>query len=151
MIAFFLACHSGGTPRFDDYWHKEGVGPPLAPHDLVAALPRRLLGLPGGGALAVIGHIDLAWSYSFRWGRAGNQFDVYQSALTQLLTGTPVGAALDVINASYSSITAMLLNELDAVKCGMVPDDEELAELWTASKDARNFVILGDPAVRLSS
>jgi hypothetical protein len=151
MIAFFFACYGAGTPQLDDFGHGDGVRRPLAPHDLVAALPRRLLGLPGGGALAVVGHIDRAWSYSFQWGRAGDQLDIYHSTLTQLLSGIPVGAALEVVNQFYASIATLLIGELEDIKFGKVADDMELAGLWTANNDARNFVILGDPAVRLAS
>jgi hypothetical protein len=151
MIAFFFACYGAGTPQLDDFGHKEGVRQPLAPNDLVAALPRRLLGLPGGGALAVVGHIDRAWSYSFQWGRAGDHLDNYQWALTQLLAGVPVGAAVEVFNMYYASIAVLLNGELQEIKFGKVADDVELSGLWTAHNDARNLVILGDPAVRLAS
>jgi hypothetical protein len=151
LIAFFFACYSAGTPQFDDFSHKHGVRQLNAPRDFVAALPRRMLGLPGGGALAVIGHIDRAWSYSFRWGRAGVQLDSYCSALTQILAGVPVGAALEVINQFYASIATQLSNEVERLTFpGTVADERELCGLWTAHNDARNFVVLGDPAVRVS-
>ena len=150
MIAFFFACYGAGTPRLDDFSHAAGVQPEIAPHDLVSALPRRLLGLSGGGALAVVGHVDRAWSYSFQWGCAGDQLDVYHSALTQLLAGIPIGAVLEVLNQFYASMAVMLSNELEDLKFNKIPDDVELSRLWTANNDARNFVILGDPAVRLS-
>jgi hypothetical protein len=60
MIAFFFACYGAGSPRLDDVSHAAGVQSEIAPHDLISALPRRLLGFPGGGALAVVGHIDRA-------------------------------------------------------------------------------------------
>ncbi|HEV3084759.1 MAG TPA: hypothetical protein VGY66_33665 [Gemmataceae bacterium] len=148
LVAFFFACFSAGTPQADNF-SVGGVRQQLAPHDLVAALPRRLLGLPGGGALAVVGHIDRAFSYSFEWGRGGEQLDVYQSMLTQLLAGSPVGAAMEVMNQFYASIATMLGNELEDIQYGKDPADAELAGLWTANNDARNFVLLGDPAVRL--
>jgi hypothetical protein len=146
LVAFFFACHSAGTPQRDELNQAQ----PIAPHDLVAALPRRLLGLPGGGAQAVVGHVNRAMSYSFQWGRAGDQLDTYQAALTQLLAGLPVGAALEVFSQFYASIAVLLNNELEDVRFGAVPNDADLAWLWMANSDARNFVVLGDPAVRLN-
>ncbi len=149
LIAFFFACYGAGTPQLDDFGHKEGVFRQIAPHDLVAGLPRRLMGLSGGGALAVVGHVDRAWSFSFLWGRAGEQLDTYQQALVQLCAGFPVGAAMEAMNAFYASISTMLVNEIHEIKHNQTPDDVDLSGLWTAHNDARNFVVLGDPAVRL--
>ena len=66
------------------------------------------------------------------------------------MAGIPIGAALEVFNQFYASIAVMLSNELEDLKFDRIPDDIELARLWTANNDARNFIILGDPAVRLA-
>ena len=70
----------------------------------------------------------------------------FESMIEQLLQGYPVGAAMDYFGARYAALSTELTAAFDAFR---EPDDFELAELWTANHDARGYVIVGDPAVRL--
>ncbi len=166
LIAFFFACFGAGTPQYDDFAistqmqamlaNNQPVSGleqhdriPIAPRAFVAKLPQRLLGHPKGGALAVVGHVDRAWGSSFIWAGA-RQLATFESGLTRLLAGERLGVVIEDFNNRYAELSTELTARIQAVKFREIVPPEELAGLWIANNDARSYVILGDPAVRLA-
>jgi hypothetical protein len=149
MIAFHFACFGAGTPKFDDFGQQAGASRQLAPRALVSRLPQRLVSHPAGGALAVIGHVDRAWTYSFSWDDLPAQTDTFRDTLLRIMRGQRVGWATEYFNGRYAVLATNLSTMLANIQVGRIPDDLKLAGLWTANNDARSYVIFGDPAVRL--
>lgn len=152
MIAFFFACFGAGTPQVDDYSHhfRRGASQKaIAEHNFIASLPTHLLANPNGGALAVIGHVERAWGYSFNWPDLDSDITSLDQMMRTLTTGTPIGDAIDHLNFRYASISTALTDKLEREKLGKTVQASEIAGLWVANNDARSYVILGDPAVRL--
>ena len=152
LISFHFACFGAGTPCLNDFPYYDNNWGPIAPHAFLARLPQRLLAHPGGGALAVIGHVDRAWGYSFSWyaeGRTREQTVAFRDTLTALMGGQPVGHAVECFNNRHATLSAMLTGQLLDVRRGTESDERELAGLWPANNDSRAYVVIGDPAARL--
>jgi hypothetical protein len=162
MVLFLFACYGAGTPRYDEY-HRgafRATAQAIAEVPFVAELPRAMLALRDRGALAVVGHVDRAWGLSFMTElghrpeaattRRQENVEVFAATLHRLLEGHPVGAALDFFNMRYAAVATELAYLYERITDPPSPADAyRLAELWTANNDARGYVVLGDPAVRI--
>ncbi len=151
MIAFHFACYSAGTPRQNDFSIAKVRTPETAPYDFVARLPQRLL---LNGAVAVIGHIERAWGCSISYSEPGENkkhLGTYSSTMKRLLEGHPVGSALEWFDEKYGEISAGLTDKVERFKLELpnAPTEYELISLWRANNDARNYIIVGDPAARM--
>ena len=150
MMAFFFACYGAGTPLLDEFAQQafKDKRVEIAPRPFIASLPKRMLSLPKGGALAVVGHVERAWGHSFYWGK-NRSITAFESAMLSLMDGYPIGYAVEVINQRYAEISTELTDILNEVQFGLTVEPLELASKWTANNDSKNYVILGDPAVRM--
>lgn len=150
LIAFHFACYGGGTPREDLYaFDLDQDVPTIAPEPFVAALPRRLLAHPNGGALACIAHVERAWGTSITGLASSPQIRAFQRSLANLLVGKPAGVAVQEFNDLSATLSEVLARLLGNVARKKSVDDGELVATWTARNDAGGFVLIGDPAVRL--
>ena len=123
--------------------------PIIAPDPFVAALPRRLLAHPNGGALACIAHVERAWGSSITGVASSPQIRAFQRALATLLAGKPAGLAVQEFNDLSATLSEILARLLGEVARKHAVDDAELVSTWMARNDAGGFVLIGDPAVRL--
>ena len=152
LLTFHFACFGAGTPLEDDFYERAFSKPKeIAPRPFVAQLPMKMLSHPRGGALATVGHVERAWGYSFLWPEAGSaaQTVVFESTIERLLKGMPVGAAVEYFNERYAEMATVLADAIRKAKFGRTISPYKLANMWTANNDARSYVIIGDPAVRL--
>ena len=148
MIHFFFACYSAGCPKNDTFSYGATNQPVQISQDtVVARLPQKLL---LQGAQAVIGHIDRAWAYSFQSSSGQAMVQSLRDPLVRLVQGRRVADALDVFDQRWTVLSAGLLTLMqnrDALP-GSVPA-AVLANRWVARDDARNYIVLGDPAAKL--
>ncbi len=155
VVALLFACFGAGTPDADQFLmdlSQAGKAPPLAPQPFVAALPRRLLAHPNGSALAVIGHIDRAWGFSIQSPKVSDpQIGTFRNSIGSILTGERVGHAIcGQFGARFSALSVLLLSATSPTAANASrPSDRELVTRWLERNDAQNYVLLGDPAVRI--
>jgi hypothetical protein len=160
MIGVLFACYGGGTPTHDEFARRApgaAQARELAPASLLARLPQRMLGHATGGALAVVGHVDRAWGSTFLWidaqGKSATRrhLDCFESMLDSVMAGKRLGYAMESFNLRYAELAADLSERIEQIQRD--PDepyeDSELAHMWIYNNDARNYAVIGDPAVRL--
>lgn len=145
LIHFFFACYGAGTPEFDDF-NRLGEARRIAPLPMTARLPQTLL---ARGALASLGHVDRAWASSFQTGRGVAQTQGFEDVMGRLMSGQRVGQATDMFNMQWGTLSTQLAETLNLRAAGAKVNESALLALWIARDDARNYVVLGDPAVKL--
>ncbi len=146
MVHFLLACYGGGWPEFDTFGSKAQISP--AP--MMSRLPQALLAHPNGSALGVLGHIDKAWTYSFQGDAHQPQSQAFRDVIVKIMSGYRLGNATDQFNIRWAALSAGLADILARMQLGInEKTPEQLANMWVARDDARNYVLHGDPAVRL--
>ena len=169
-IWLMFACYGGGTPTtssfdsfLDELYSQSVISAvmrgivdqgKLRPTEdpFIAALPMNALANPEG-PLAVIAHVDLSWAYSFSH-EGRSRFSRYYTAVKVLMQQHLAGFAMEQLTRSCST-SASELAELHLRRRehergrGPAVDAQLLARTWMARQDLRNFVLLGDPAVRL--
>lgn len=150
LIAFLIACYGAGTPKKEDFFTGAANCSEIADEPFIARLPQRLLAHPRGGALAVIGNVGTAWAHAFDWPQAGPRLQVFESAIGRLLDGYPVGAAMEYFGQRFAELAADVKLRQDDLEYEEDRDVISVAGLMLAFKDARSYVVLGDPAVRLT-
>lgn len=154
LVAFFFACYGLGTPRRDSFHLAASQVPEIATQPFVAGLAKRLLSLPGGAALAVVGHVDRTWTTAFDWavraGQTRRQTDTFNIALETLLDGRPAGWATEYFGQLAGDLSQRLAGSWERRFRGEELDLVRFTSLRLAQKDAQQFTLFGDPAVRLS-
>ena len=157
-LVFLFGCYGAGLPVLDSFPHADpridiqkvfqAQPKTLAKRPFVASLPKALI-LAGAGA--VVGHIDRGWTTSFLWSQgdrpAVETTDSLLDSLTLLLRGHRLGHCLVTLRRRHSQLGAKLAQLLDVVRTGGSVDQRRLGLYWIGVNDARNLIVIGDPAV----
>lgn len=147
LVAVCFACYGAGCPHEDEFiFNPDKTRPRIAPYPFIAQLPQHLL---KRGALAVLGHVERAWTHSFSSPDAPKQSQAFEDLLARILNGKRLGFATDQFNLRQGVLSSRLADEIENMAFHKTIKPEALGPLWVARNDARNYALLGDPAVRL--
>jgi hypothetical protein len=152
-VGFLFACFSGGCPTTNSYcFNKDGSAISIAPSPMIAKLPQALL---GHGMLAVIAHVDMAYPYAFQNVSGTPQMQALRTPLELLMRGKRTGLAADSLSILWSSLSSQVglalgTNTAPSSAVTAAPNPSRvIAQLTIARDDARNYIVLGDPATQL--
>jgi hypothetical protein len=149
VIHLLFACYGAGWPQFDNFKRLESSPAQIAPKPMMGRLPQALLAHPEGGALAVLGHVERAWAFSFHSDRGGPQIQGFRDVIGRIMRGDRLGQATDQFNFRWAALSTELSEVLSQMQFGLQVPPQQLANQWVARDDARNYILFGDPAVRL--
>ncbi len=149
------ACFGAGTTEFNEFESPkaalEGDVPKaerIASAPFVARLPQRLL---AQGSLGVFGHVGKGLTATYRWLHGPSATEAARSfsdMLVRILRGQRLGHAMRPMARRASNISSHFLPYLRAWVYDPGINYREIELQWKAWIDARNFVLLGDPAAR---
>src|SRR5262249_11555339 len=137
-VWLYFACFGAGTPHTSAYRHwlemiaADGMqlGPAAGLRGLeggfVSGLGKAALGSPDG-PLAMLGHVDLAWSYSYEELRVASDGDAHRvtgsnrslnffQLIAKLIAGERVGAAALALRLQLDAVGAELTAHYDRCK-----------------------------------
>jgi len=172
-IWVYFACYGAGTPQTSHFlpWiellARSGT-PELqafeqtlrAPGGFTSATVKTALANPNGPQ-AVLGHLDLAWSYSYESPRlmltpqAGKvaRSDRFHDLISPVIRGQRAGVIFLHMQLSLAEISKSILalTRTDQAAGRVASQDRAnlLGRLWLMREDLRGYVLMGDPAVRL--
>jgi hypothetical protein len=168
-IWFYFACYGAGTPARSAYTHWLSQLPPNVDADaaqvlasvlrreverpFIAALPQAVLANPEG-PLAVMGHVDLAWAYSYLdQGRdtSSNFFGLLHTLAQGRRAGVALSTLLRFLNETSIELATLYNHEAAELRAGRPSPVDPVARawLWMLRQDLAGYILLGDPAVRL--
>jgi len=154
-IIFLFACFSAGSPKMDQFKQTVGNVQQIADKPFLARLPQKLLSNKNGGALAVIGHVERVWTSSFKYsspssGISINSLGPFERTLSSLMSGRPIGSAFRPFPDRQDTIADRITGIENRLRTGLPVDETGSAHYWRSYNDARHYIIVGDPAVRLN-
>lgn len=168
----FFACFGAATPSTSEYYKwldvlaKTGTyqnsakavlsSLAMSGSGFIAALPQAALRNPNG-PLAVIGHVDLAWNYSYvdPSNPSKSRSSKFTRVLHTMTRGARVGSAHDEIMEQFREANFELSSMYDTAEDARIAgrpdptDPKAKARIWMLRNDLRGYILLGDPAVRL--
>ena len=172
-VWLLFACFGAGTPRHSAYHHWLARLQQLGEHEedlssvlvslpgegeppFIAATAQAALANPDG-PVAIIGHLDLAWSYGFQdldKMSHGERHRRFHEVVAQLVKGSRVGLALGgSLMRARNQVQAELGIAADAeARAGreLLDQRARLGHRWMVLQDLDGYIALGDPAARLA-
>lgn len=152
MILCLFACYSGGVPTRDSFHTStEQAAQVISTSDFLSRLPRQLL---LAGASAVIAHVDRALAASFIGHLNTDNTSVFNGLIEGLFKGLPVGYAMRYLNDYYATMESEMSLISDQIKTDPFAAESytagQIASFYSRKVDARNYILIGDPAAHLN-